>query len=810
MRLFIYYILTVVLSICPGCFLYESIAAGAPTLSLQDYSFGYWKNGWRKNSDDNSKDILCIETGYFGLKLDMDQLDKARFGTFDDSCDYTGALASNGKRMETLASAELAVEVQHDGETYRAITCKSGKDSDVKRLKSTRMWESGKLVQHYDIQGLEFQNKQGQKLGLHGTLDIVAWPDSMTFSAELEPAKHFGANPAPYRTPVMSNAQISISFKNSEHNWMTQKTISGNWLLEQKEQLTLNCELSHQSKKRDQITVDVDLAENQLKPVVFDKKFNSFVARVESPHRSWNGKNDGLRNYDDFDISVSNSGTARNEPFLLQLKRPAQITGLCPILCDENGVPTGIPVQLSKNWHYRQMGIYLRAYALLPVKPGTTKYKLRIIYGFYGSLPSASHAQLSLVGYSGSNARWDQLAIGSWGETYCMDMDMSCVDVAVTDVRMLMARNGLKGKKWDWTDAGWGGDWLNLKDAKGQKHFFNGMKTAYIAHGPCLTEVKYDGFYGAKREVDMAATVRTLRTDDYARTFTTMKYAFDKTVNADGWLFKMGRTHGYVTPKIAYGNEKGLIKEHLVPNSLKPGGDFVAKTTLTGVGPWWVSFPGAYSNRGRNWGNGYRAMVIRSYKAVIGGKLYTNPTVSFPVFNVYKDGKPNLDFLLTAPKGVTQFSKGDLVEFEVEWITLPRVADDYYGPNETFRKHLAENPSSWKTTYREVMGNDLQVKVNGGTVLHKYPLLIKTEKNSVAFSIKGGVGAVPVRFEGLKSVDGYQLFRYQNKKYVKLDQAIHGNDFWQTDYDAATRTYKMTFNLPLDADAQSVWCLKKN
>ena len=325
-------------------------------------------------------------------------------------------------------------------------------------------------------------------------------------------------------------------------------------------------------------------------------------------------------------------------PFLLDLKNPANITGLCPILCDGNGVPTGIPVQLSKNWHHPTMGAYLRAYALLPTPQKITKYKLRVIYGFYGTLPSASHSQLSLVGYSGSNGRWDPLAIGSWGETYCMDMDMSCVDVAITDIRGLMLRKGINGRKWNWTDAGWGGDWLNLKDKKGQKHLFSGMRTAYIAHGPCLTEVKYDGYYGAEREVELSAIVRTLRTDDYARTFSTMKYTFDKVTKADGSLFKIGRTRAYVTPTVAYGNGKGLIKQHKVTGNAKAGRPFIDKTELTGVGPWWVALPEAYHTTAQDKGTGYRAMVIRSYNAVVGGKRYTTPTVSFPVHAFYPQG----------------------------------------------------------------------------------------------------------------------------------------------------------------------------
>ena len=52
------------------------------------------------------------------------------------------------------------------------------------------------------------------------------------------------------------------------------------------------------------------------------------------------------------------------------------------------------------------------------------------------TLRSASHAQLSLLGYGG-HGRCDQLATGCWGETVCFDMDMSLVDLAVSGGRVL-------------------------------------------------------------------------------------------------------------------------------------------------------------------------------------------------------------------------------------------------------------------------------------------------------------------------------------------------------------------------------------
>jgi hypothetical protein len=449
------------------------------------------------------------------------------------------------------------------------------------------------------------------------------------------------------------------------------------------------------------------------------------------------------------------------------------------------------------------MGSYLMAYTLLPVEE-TTTYLLRVVYGFYGTLPSASHAQLSLIGYGG-HGRWDQLAIGCWGETICFDMDMSLVDVAITDIRMLMTRNGVDGKKWSWTDAGWGGDWLNIRDDGQEKYFQNNLKTAYLSQGPCLTDVKYEGYYGRNQEVDFQARVQTLRTDDYSRTFQTLSYQFTRDVSAQKiWLFKLGRTRHYATPQIAYGNSDGCIENVSVPDTLRENQLLLDKVELAGPGPWWVALPRAIHTSGRDWGTGYRALIIRDYQAHVGGRTYTHPTISAPVFTA---GPANLDIELLPPARVTDFGRGEWITLNLELITLPRVADDYYGPNEAFRTHLRENPTSWKTTYREAVGNDLQIAVSGGRALQKYPLVIQAEESEVRVTIRGGIGAVPIRFEGLKASQGGHLHRIVNGEQIRFDQSVHGHDFWQTDYDAGSDTYKMSFNLPLDGLQESQWVL---
>ncbi len=144
-------------------------------------------------------------------------------------------------------------------------------------------------------------------------------------------------------------------------------------------------------------------------------------------------------------------------------------------------------------------------------------------------------------------------------------------------------------------------------------------------------------------------------------------------------------------------------------------------------------------------------------------------------------------------------------------IILPRIADDYYGPNEALRKHLEQHPRSWETVYREAVGNDLKVKVEGGVVENNFPLIISTDADTVSVDIEGGVGHAPIQFKNLKSARGYTLYQIANGEKIPFDQSTEfGNDFWQTDYDAESNSYKRTYNIPLDGLAESKWQLERS
>ena len=112
------------------------------------------------------------------------------------------------------------------------------------------------------------------------------------------------------------------------------------------------------------------------------------------------------------------------------------ITGFSPIIRDGDGNPTGIPAQISKNFHVGPP--WFHGYAELRLPPrSTTECEYTIVYGFWGGAPAVSHSQLCLIGYGG-NQLWDQLAVGSWGESICYDADVNLNRSIIDDVILVI------------------------------------------------------------------------------------------------------------------------------------------------------------------------------------------------------------------------------------------------------------------------------------------------------------------------------------------------------------------------------------
>jgi hypothetical protein len=99
--------------------------------------------------------------------------------------------------------------------------------------------------------------------------------------------------------------------------------------------------------------------------------------------------------------------------------------------------------------------------------------------------------------------------------------------------------------------------------------------------------------------------------------------------------------------------------------------------------------------------------------------------------------------------------------------------------------------------YREVLGNDLDISMTKGRLEHAYPIRIHAP-DGAEFSVTGGLGYVPMTFNGLPNYRRYILENKVNNLWVEVNQSVHEHDFWQTDYDTKTGTWEITYTVPLD------------
>jgi hypothetical protein len=472
------------------------------------------------------------------------------------------------------------------------------------------------------------------------------------------------------------------------------------------------------------------------------------------------------------------------------------ITGISAVLRDAAGNPLGIPVQLSKNWHNKPEGgthaeQWFHGITQLRLPPHAfAALELVIVYGHWGGVAAASHAQLSLIGWGG-NQLWEQSALGAWGESICFDPEQGQAACSITDVRPLMVtpKNG-KGK-WSWTNNVGGGDFFRLFDPKGTRVPHSAMRADHHRYGPCLTEVTYSGRAGAG--VRHSETVSLARTDDIVRGTFRIRMDVDKAQPFSRFvIFQIGAdTYNFTREaKFAVGNESGLVKEW----PTKPGGNGykTEPAPATGAIPW-VSMhegkprPGSDGERGA-WAN--RGLIIREWDARLGGKP-AKPLVAERGTTRHRSDYSTID--LVPPSGVTRLLPGDFVGATLEYLVIPQSAGDYYGPNQRLRNGLRKHAGTWEMVHWEAVGNARKVEVTAGKLVHTHPdvRVVVAQGDRAGFTLRGGLGYVPITITGLKKHAGYTLTVDGNP----LDQSVHGNDFWQTDYDPATQRWARTYNI---------------
>jgi hypothetical protein len=359
----------------------------------------------------------------------------------------------------------------------------------------------------------------------------------------------------------------------------------------------------------------------------------------------------------------------------------------------------------------------------------------------------------------------------------------------ITDFRPAMVAGRDTGRKWAWTSNVGGGDFFRFFDPAGNRVPHSAMRTIYHRHGPCLTEVTFPGRIG--NGIRQSTTVSLGRTDDLVRGVYRLRLDVTQPMKFSRFvIFQIGAdTYSYTGErKMAVGNEGGLIKEW----DTQWGGNTyrTERMECTGHVPW-VSLHEAVPRANQKngcWAN--RGIVIRSWKARLGGRG-ASPWIAERGLTLHRKDTSTLDIL--PPPGVSRLEPGDFVDATIEHVVVPQFAKDYYGPNAALRAALSKDENTWRMILREARANHRQVQTTRGTLERRYPdVRVRVADGQAAFTLTGGLGYVPVTFTGLKKPAGHTLL----VDGQPLDQSVHGNDFWQTDCDPATRTWSRTYNVP--------------
>lgn len=534
-------------------------------------------------------------------------------------------------------------------------------------------------------------------------------------------------------------------------------------------------------------------------------------------------KGSNLTVYDELELSLHNpSGIPLHIPVEFYKPAPLSITGFCPTLRDAKTLePIGLQVQLTKNWHgyseepngvfgnaaaesprRHSEGVWFKGLAVIPV-PAQTTVTLRYTCPFatWGGVYTASHSQLCLAGWGGGQ-QWETAAIGSFGESFCYDIARSWTWCCMGDICPLAVYSRLNGVKYDWTGNIGGGDFLVLYNKQGKKVQHSRVRTLFRTQGPNLAEVVYTG-ESADSVLAFEITAFLPRINDVSHAIHRVSLRFLKNADYSHFgLYQFGAdSYNYdFWQKMAVGNSEGAVsvplnnvhqdREFSVP--LSEENKTVGKPfAVPGLGLW-AGF--LQAKRGLSLGN--KVLAVHEFFARIGGREYHKPRLSVRTTNVlqWKSALFELNPPVEGP-----IPAGSEISFCVDYINLPIVKSDYYGESPSLLDIPDNEFDTWRILWRYAAGEKYACIPEQGKLLRTLPASILCEPQGgvyCLFTLSGGMGYVPVTLAGLPGYMGWRLEKETPAGWEPVSQAVHGNDWWQTFYNAEKGYYELTFNLP--------------
>ena len=567
---------------------------------------------------------------------------------------------------------------------------------------------------------------------------------------------------------------------------------------------------------------EITITANQTAPAVSDLSNNVSYSENEGLHiidipRYWMGQYNCtlVDEIQAIDISMTNSeAEAKSVRLCIRQVPNINVTGFNSVICNANGDPAGLPLQVSKNWHTGVVQLYsgrwIKEYTEFIIPANTTlNFQYKRTGAKWGETYSASSHQLSVVGAGIPRGGWLEAALGSFGESITHSPDYAYGNTNGADIRPFLVTNEAYGGTS--TECGWTGNtggldmWI-YEDTNNTRQYQSEVKTDFKKYSPNLTETTI-GAVSADRKLKLDYTFYLNRSDDYLRVYYKINIEALEAVSFNRFdIFQLGGDiyNIHNTQSVVYGNDAGN-QGTFTPINSGSNTYTTAEIPLTGSNPWvWagdgLSYAGAESGIDIDTNNG---MIIRDYKATLNGVENNTPYFRERSSSIGYSAGQNLNinptsYCIVTPPGTTSFAAGDTIELLVEVVVFPKLDGDYYGPNSNFEEALALYGNSYELLYRESLGNTITATSPTNTIDSLYPLTVETIDNTGLVTITGGKGYVPLVFSGVTNSSNPELWKASDSCWELVDQSVHGKDFWQTNFNPQTSTFDLIYNVNQD------------
>lgn len=747
------------------------------------YGYIYWENGlpiadlarrpdsWA-NPDMAANPDIIIETGYYNLRFDSDDIDLTGYDASEGS-DYISALT---EQVINFSDAAILLKAYKDGVAY---TARTGVVEEAGQL-HVHLIESGQFVQRFDHTGLVFTDSEGNELGASGYFELTAWPDRVVFTLDF--------------SDVSDIERTTIQVTSPDGNKHLKDSFSSKINLAVKPQDDQTLSTLSAGKY---ITQAYQAEDKEALAVTFDNDQYAFRIDLDPDSISYPS---AINRFDEYVIEVSNpTDSEANIPLVFNQTTIPTITGTVMTLAEyDDGRPTGIPVQISKNWHktddyeHHHEGNWLRGSSMVTLAANSSKtFKLRVIYGYWDAVGAVSHAQLSLIGYGDTHWKWDESALGAWGESMTYDPNQAIAAAFIADVRPSWT-TPLNSATADhnWTENLGGGDFLKYFDENGDYRWAKQIKTAYRWTGPNMTEVLYSGL-SDNDKLRFTYTTQLVRSNDYHRRFHSYKYEILEDIKPTRFVYhQMAADYYKMTKFDNYYRGNGSYLYNSV-EAEHGGNEYVNSLYFKQR---WLAIDDTEASD-----------EVHANRGIISWESLLNGAVQTPYVHSYGRtwGTDTTLFDISADSTTKTYQAGDVIEGRLEFILPAELNSDYWGADQAFADRLKGYENAWQAIQDEHIYNNMSVTVTQGTLQQNYPVVIDAADATVlaAFTIPAdkGIGHIPVIIQnataGLALRAQYKLEDSDSWEWGVEDTSNIGTNAFYQGYLNADASMDYVFNI---------------